>query len=119
HALVATRLGDPLPRAQGRLTLSPRRHIDPIGTIVFPLIMFWYSASLLGWGKPVETNRMSYTRRLRPVTGHLLVSLAGPIMNLLLAMLVSALLLVGARLGWISPGLFVAVFRKLVALNLV
>jgi Zn-dependent protease len=64
HAWVATRLGDPLPASQGRVTLNPRAHIDPIGTIVFPLLMF-FSHFPLGWGKPVMTNRLAYSRRSR------------------------------------------------------
>src|SRR5580704_5528914 len=53
HAWVADRLGDPLPRAQGRVTLNPLAHIDPIGTVVFPLLMGLGVNIPLGWGKPV------------------------------------------------------------------
>jgi Zn-dependent protease len=119
HAWAATRLGDPLPAAQGRLSLSPVRHIDPIGTILFPLIMFFSSAGLLGWGRPVETNRLSYTRRLSPLFGHVLVSLAGPLMNLLMVGVVSLLLLAAGRLGWISGAMFSQVYAVLVLLNFV
>jgi Zn-dependent protease len=117
HAWMATRLGDPLPASQGRLTLSPLRHIDPVGTLVFPLVMFFAHLPLLGWGRPVHTNRAAYTRRLSPVTGHLLVSLAGPAMNLVLVGVVSLVLLVGARVGIVSAGWFEAIFYRLVALN--
>jgi Zn-dependent protease len=117
HAWIATRMGDPLPAAQGRLSLSPRRHIDLVGTIIFPLVMFFTGFPLLGWGKPVETNRSSYTRRLSPATGHLLVSLAGPMMNLVLAGVVSLLLLLAGRAGILPPGYFTAIFSYLVTLN--
>jgi Zn-dependent protease len=117
HAWLATKLGDPLPAAQGRLTLLPTRHIDPIGTIVFPVIMLLANMPLLGWGRPVETNRLSYTRRLSPATGHLLVSLAGPMMNLVMVGVVSLVLFAGARAGVISGPLFSEIFRHLVALN--
>jgi Zn-dependent protease len=125
HAWVATRLGDPLPAAQKRVTLWPLRHIDPIGTILFPLVMFYVGTAvsfgshlpLLGWGRPVQTDRGAYTRRLSPATGHLLVSLAGPAMNLVLVAVVSLGLLVGGRAGLLSAVGFEAIFYRLVALN--
>jgi Zn-dependent protease len=118
HALVATRLGDRLPAAQGRLSLSPRRHIDLVGTIIFPLVMFYANFPLLGWGRPVETDRSSYTRRFSPATGNLLVSLAGPFMNLALAAVVSLLLFLAARAGLIGATTFDSLFTHLVGLNL-
>src|SRR5436305_12656989 len=63
HAFVADRLGDRLPRAQGRVTLNPLAHIDPIGTIVLPLAAIFMAASspalaarIVGWGKPVSIS---------------------------------------------------------------
>src|SRR5215470_14376014 len=63
HAFVADRLGDRLPRAQGRVTLNPIAHIDPIGTLLIPFIAFMSAASspalagrMLGWGKPVRIS---------------------------------------------------------------
>src|SRR5438477_12754816 len=89
HAWVADRLGDRLPRSQGRVTLNPLAHIDPIGTILMPLlIVFAPGAPLLGWGRPVQTNPAAYTRRLRMKHGDMLVSAAGPAMNLILAFVV-------------------------------
>lgn len=75
HAFVADKLGDPTPRNQGRLTLSPHSHIDPIG---FLLILI----AGLGWAKPVQINR-SYFKN--PNRDDALVSFAGPAMNLLIA----------------------------------
>lgn len=75
HAAVATWFGDPTPREQGRLTLDPRPHLDMVGTILFVLIGF-------GWAKPVETNPSFYKY---PRLMDVLVSLAGPLMNLVLA----------------------------------
>ena len=121
HALVATKLGDPLPKAQGRLTLSPISHADPIGTLLLPAIMLFAGGGgmgLFGWGRPVQTNPSSYTRRFSQATGHLMVSLAGPMMNLLMALVVSAGLLIGIRLGMVSGSGFLSVFRHLIALNL-
>jgi Zn-dependent protease len=121
HAWVATRLGDPTPRSQGRLTLAPQHHIDPIGTILMPIIMAM-SASigalpLLAWGRPVQTNPLSYTRRLSLSTGRMLVSIAGPAMNLLMALVVSILIVIGAKLH-VSAELLQAVFMYVVQLNL-
>jgi Zn-dependent protease len=118
HAWVATKLGDPLPRAQGRLTLSPLKHADPIGTLLVPLLMLKSPIPLLGWGRPVQTNPLNYTRRFSRATGQMLVAIAGPTMNLLLALVVSLVLVVGARLGFMSRDLVVTLFGRVVALNL-
>lgn len=118
HAWIATKLGDPLPKQQGRLTLSPLSHTDPIGTLVFPLIIYFTGAPLLGWGKPVQTNPLAYTRRFSRATGNLFVSVAGPAMNLVMAIVVSAIAIAGARVGLLSETMVVGLMRYLVALNL-
>src|SRR4051794_1567821 len=95
HALVADRLGDRLPRLQGRGTLNPLAHIAPVGTLFSPILGFVLSASggaavasrLLGWGKPVQIPLRGV--RMKPRTANLLISLAGPGSNLLLALLLS------------------------------
>jgi Zn-dependent protease len=121
HAWVATRLGDPTPRSQGRVTLSPQHHIDPIGTILMPVIMALSASAgalpLLAWGRPVQTNPMTYTRRFSMSAGRMLVSVAGPLMNLVMALVVSILIVIGARLH-ASEELLVAAFHYLVRLNL-
>jgi Zn-dependent protease len=99
HAYMADRLGDRLPRMQGRVSLNPIRHIDVIGTIVMPLVVAFTHAPLLGWGKPVQTNPASYTRRLRMKIGHLLVAAAGPSMNLVLAVVVTTALFAYSRVA--------------------
>ena len=75
HGYVSTKLGDPTPRIQGRLSLNPLVHLDPIGTILMILTGF-------GWAKPVEVNPMYYKDRKK---GMALVAIAGPLSNLLLA----------------------------------
>jgi len=75
HALMADKLGDPTPRSQGRITLDPRAHIDWIGFFMIIFIGF-------GWAKPVMTNPRNFKK---PRRDDILVSLAGPFMNLLLA----------------------------------
>jgi Zn-dependent protease len=121
HAFVADRLGDRLPRTQGRLTLSPLAHIDLIGTIVMPLVAALLPGGfpLIAWGKPVQTNPRDYTARLPLRVGHMLVSLAGPAMNLLLAIVVSLVFLLLGRSGVLSPALATFIFRYVIALNLV
>ncbi len=81
HGYVALRLGDPTARDQGRLTLNPLKHLDPIGTIAFFLINF-------GWARPVPVNSLYFKN---PRKGMLWVAVAGPVTNLVVAV-VSALL---------------------------
>jgi Zn-dependent protease len=121
HAWMADRLGDRMPRAQGRLTLSPLAHIDPIGTIAVPLLAAFlpFGLPLIAWGKPVQTNPASYTRALSPRTGHMLVSLMGPAMNLLLAVAVSVVFIILAKTGKMSLSLAQAIIQYLLALNIV
>lgn len=82
HALAADRLGDPTPRSQGRLTLNPLAHLDPLGTLMLFLVRF-------GWGKPVifDPYNLAHPRRDAGI-----ISLAGPASNLVLATLLSLLL---------------------------
>lgn len=82
HAWSADRLGDPTPRLMGRLTLNPLAHLDPIGTILMLLVRF-------GWGKPVQFD--PYNLR-HPRRDSAIISLAGPVSNLLLAILCSLIL---------------------------
>ncbi len=82
HALVATRLGDPTPREQGRLTLNPIVHLDPVGTAMFALTYF-LSNFIFGWAKPVLVQP-GYFRR--PKQGMALVAVAGPVTNFLIAL---------------------------------
>jgi Zn-dependent protease len=84
HAFIADRLGDDTPRRQGRLTLNPIAHADPIGTLLFPLVAILYVGMPgFGWGKPVQTIPNRYTRRFEMRVGHMFVAAAGPMMNLL------------------------------------
>lgn len=78
HAWVADRLGDDIPRRQGRLTLNPLAHIDPIGFVLLIFCGF-------GWGKPVNINQYNFRRTISMKKGTALVALAGPVMNFILA----------------------------------
>ena len=82
HALVATRLGDPTPRDQGRLTLNPLVHLDPLGTAMFA-ITYFLSSFVFGWARPVLVQP-GYFRR--PKEGMALVGAAGPATNFALAL---------------------------------
>jgi Zn-dependent protease len=81
HAWTSEKFGDDTGRLQGRITLNPLPHIDPIGTIVFPLIMMFTSVPLLGWAKPVQTNPLLWRDKTR---ANISVSAAGPISNFIL-----------------------------------
>ena len=84
HGLVARRLGDPTAEERGRLSLNPLRHIDLFGTVILPLLLAISHAPIFGWAKPVPVN---YRRLRNPRRDMVLVALAGPGMNLLLAVL--------------------------------
>ncbi len=120
HAWVATRLGDPTPGSQGRLTLNPIRHIDPIGTLLLPLLLnlFAPGAPLLAWGRPVETQPRHYSRRFSMLTGRMFVAAAGPLMNLVMAMVMSILVVGGVRMGVLSADLADTLQNHLIVLNL-
>lgn len=111
HAWVADRLGDRTPRNQGRLTLNPKAHLDPLGTIMLLIASF-------GWAKPVETNPVNYTRRFSMRTGDLLVSIAGPLSNLVLAFIFSFVLMFYISSPFYSEE-FYPVFNNLVSINLI
>lgn len=89
HAWTATLLGDATPRLQGRLTLSPMSHIDPIGTLMFPLMMLLLSGGQMffGYAKPVQFNPNNFTRRISTWQGSALAAAAGPLANIGLALL--------------------------------
>ena len=82
HAFAADRLGDPTARLLGRLSINPVVHIDPIGTLLFPLIAFVTNVPLIGWAKPVPVD----LRHLKhPKRDFALIAAAGPASNLVMA----------------------------------
>ena len=82
HAWSASRLGDDTARRLGRVSLNPIVHTDPIGTLVLPLLAMVSNAPVIGWAKPTPVN----TRNLRnPRRDHILVTAAGPVSNLIIA----------------------------------
>jgi Zn-dependent protease len=88
HAWAADRLGDPLARQLGRLSLNPAVHIDPVGTLMFPLIAMVTGFPLIGWAKPVPVD----IRHLKhPKRDFALIAAAGPASNVLLALIGAAI----------------------------
>ena len=82
HAFAADKLGDDTPRRQGRLTLNPLSHLDPIGSVMLLFAGF-------GWGKPVEVNPRNYDRRMSMDKADAIVSIAGPLMNFFIAIVLT------------------------------
>lgn len=82
HAWMADRLGDTTPRSQGRLTLNPLAHLDPVGSI---LLIFAH----VGWGKPVQINPNNFTSNKSKGACEALVSFAGPAMNFIIAIILT------------------------------
>lgn len=89
HGAVALRFGDPTAKEAGRLTLNPVRHVDPLGTVILPAILAFSGAGVFGWAKPVPVNP---SRMRRPRDHGLVVSLAGPAVNIVLAIIAALLL---------------------------
>jgi Zn-dependent protease len=114
HAWTADRLGDPTARLLGRVSLNPLVHIDPIGTVVLPLVAAVSHLPLIGWAKPVPVNM----RNLRdPRRDFMIVAAAGPISNLLQA-LVAALLFRGFLAAGVGMGVALPVLERAVIINL-
>jgi Zn-dependent protease len=82
HAWTANRCGDPTARMLGRVTLNPIKHIDPIGTVVLPLISMISHIPLLGWGKPTPVDPRNFKNE---IADDILTSVAGPVSNLMVA----------------------------------
>jgi Zn-dependent protease len=118
HGLAALACGDPTAREQGRISLNPLRHVDPVGSIIFPALLALSGAPVFGWARPVPVD----LRRTRnPRSANLLVSAAGPLSNVLLAMAFTCLVLVvrprlyGASASSIDEVLFLlAVYSVLI-----
>jgi len=81
HGWVASQFGDQTAKSMGRLTLNPVKHIDPVGTIVVPVIMYFTSGFIFGWAKPVPVNWRNLGHPRRDMA---IVAIAGPVANLLM-----------------------------------
>jgi Zn-dependent protease len=112
HALTADYLGDPTPRRMGRITLNPLKHLDPIGTILLIVAGF-------GWAKPVMVNPMNM--RGNPRTSMAIVAAAGPLSNLVMAVMAAVFFRVGLVSFTQPSGAFSASFllSEFIWINLV
>ncbi len=124
HGLAAERLGDDTARRLGRITLNPLPHVDPVGTVVLPLLAAVSGVPVIGWARPVPVD----TRKLRrPLRDHALVAAAGPASNLVLAVLAALAWVVasglfataGARASAPSVRFFNGLFANLITVNCV
>ena len=97
HAWMAHKCGDDTARMMGRMTINPIVHIDPIGTVFLPLMMLSLNPGfvLFGWAKPVPVNPANLTNRKRD---DILISMAGPAMNVILAIVILAILRVAIEM---------------------
>ncbi len=100
HAWAALRMGDDTALRAGRISMNPTVHIDPIGTVLLPLIMFASTGSpLFGWAKPTPYNPANFRRDRSLAAGHVTVASAGPISNVLLAFVFTLALFAYFKLG--------------------
>jgi Zn-dependent protease len=119
HAWTADRLGDPTARLLGRVSLNPIVHIDPIGTVLFPLLGALSPVPLIGWAKPVPVNIARLRRHRRD---YVLVAAAGPASNLILAVLASIVLhampVTASPVGGVEPlGPFATIALRTIEIN--
>lgn len=122
HGWVARRCGDRTAELQGRLTLNPLKHIDPVGSVVVPLVLAIFSLPPFGWAKPVPVNARNLRRPKRDMV---LVAVAGPASNFIMAVcwtivfataLRSSVPVFGARQFLVSMAQFGIAFNVLLAI---
>ncbi|MBP9821782.1 MAG: site-2 protease family protein [Candidatus Pacebacteria bacterium] len=115
HGVVAVRLGDPTPRLQGRITLNPIPHIDLFGSIILPLLLvITGSGIVLGWAKPVQYNERNLTDKKY---GALKVAMAGPLTNIVIALLFGLLSYLALVLGLFTSA-FMTIASIVILVNL-
>jgi len=116
HALAAERCGDSTARFLGRISLNPLSHIDPIGTVLIPLIMMFTGIRfLIGWAKPVIVNPRNFRNYRRD---DIIVSLAGIAANITMAVLVALVLRVMGAAGYVPPGALGQLLAWLLVINM-
>lgn len=96
HAWMSNRFGDDLARLQGRISLNPAAHVDPIGTLLFPAIAYFTGAPLIGWAKPTPVNPLRWRNKR---VANFWVSAAGIISNFIIAIIVGIIIRVLGAVG--------------------
>ena len=96
HGWMALQLGDKTAMMLGRLTLNPLKHIDPLGTILIPGLMYMMAGFMFGWAKPVP---ITWQNLRQPKRDMVFVAAAGPVSNLIMAMLWTLVIRIGLALG--------------------
>jgi Zn-dependent protease len=114
HGYAADALGDPTPRLQGRLTLNPLKHLDLFGSVLFPALSYMVGGIIFGWAKPVMIN--PYNLKAKK-WGEAIVAFAGPLSNIVLAVIFSMLIRYADILGLSSA--FVTFSMTIVVMNIV
>ncbi len=110
HGWMANQLGDPTAKRLGRLTFNPIKHVDPVGTVALPAMLFLMKAPIMfGWAKPVPVNFLNLRHPKRDM---MWVGLAGPAVNIFLAVVFSQLLTLNLSEVWYR------VFESAVVMNL-
>jgi Zn-dependent protease len=102
HAWMSNRFGDDLARLQGRISLNPVSHIDPIGTLLFPAIAFFTGAPLIGWAKPTPVNPLKWRNKR---VANFWVSAAGAISNFIIAFVAGSVIRVLYSAGVVDDNL--------------
>lgn len=106
HAYMSLKLGDPTAKIEGRLTLNPLAHIDPIGTLIVPIFLIISGLPAFGWAKPVMINPRNFSH---PQKDSFLTALSGPISNLIFALLLAVILRLIPLTGFIFGLFYLAV----------
>jgi len=100
HGVVAYYLGDATAKRAGRLTINPLKHVDPIGSIVIPVFLLWFSGFIFGWAKPVPVNEKNLNSPKRDM---ILVAAAGPAANLIMSIIWAIIMKLGYMLSATQP----------------
>src|SRR2546423_1225286 len=102
HAWMANRCGDPTARMLGRITLNPIKHIDPVGTVILPLIAMITGVPMLGWAKPTPVNPLNFRNLVRD---DIKTAVVGPISNFIVASAALLVLLAIAATSHLGAGI--------------
>jgi len=100
HGTVAYYLGDVTAKRAGRLTINPLKHVDPVGSIIIPVFLLWFSGFIFGWAKPVPVNEKNLSSPKRDI---ILVAAAGPAANFVMSIIWAIVMKLGYMLSVTQP----------------